>query len=96
MTSRSAGDTVVRDVRVDVREDAFGDEALFVVLVLSDPPEGHESWPVDDLRALRRFVRDYLTENTPDLATPWFVVFEPEHPDLDASEDDNEQLDFDV
>lgn len=96
MRTRSAGETVVRDVRVEWREDAFGDEAVFVVLVLSDPPGDQESWPVDDLRELRRHVRDYIAGRFPDFSMPWFVVFEPEHPDLGATDEGPEQLDFEL
>jgi hypothetical protein len=91
MTAEPAGGTVVRDVRVERREDAFGEEALFIVLVLADPPDGVETWPVNDLRTLRRRVREHLSEKVDD-RVPWFVVFEPEHPDLE----DEEQFDLDL
>jgi len=83
MTAHPAGDTAVRDVRVEVREDAFGEDALMVILVLSDPPDDQESWPVDDLRALRRRLREVLAPRLDEIGMPWYVMFEPEHPDLE-------------
>ncbi len=82
LKDKSAGATIIKDVRVEVREDSSDRLALFVVLVLSDPPQGHETWPVDDLWALRREVRGAIADEAPDLNMPWSVVFEPEHPDL--------------
>lgn len=87
LKDKSAGATIIKDVRVDVREDSSDRLALFIVLVLSDPPHGLETWPVDDLWALRREVRKAVAEKIPDLEMPWFIVFEPEHPDL-LDEDD--------
>ena len=75
-------------MRVELREDSSDRQALFVVLVLSDPPSGLETWPVDDLWALRREVREAVADQVPDLAIPWFVVFEPEHPDLPDAGDE--------
>jgi len=89
---KAAGATLVRDVRVAVAPDSFGDDALFIILVLSDPPAGHDTWPVEDLRELRQFVREYLGSRLTELGMPWFVAFEPEHPDL--PEIDDEQLDL--
>jgi hypothetical protein len=87
LKDKSAGATIIKDVRVEVREDSSDRMALFVVLVLSDPPNGLETWPVDDLWELRRTVRVAVIERLPDLDMPWFIVFEPEHPDL-LDEDD--------
>jgi hypothetical protein len=91
LKDKSAGATIIKDVRVDVREDSSDRLALFIVLVLSDPPRGLETWPVDDLWALRREVRRAVAEKIPDLDMPWFVVFEPEHPEL--LDEDDESLD---
>jgi hypothetical protein len=84
LRDQSAGNTIVRDVRVEMGEDSSDRVALFVVLVLANPPEGLDHWPVDDLWELRRRVRAAITERLPDLDVPWYVVFEPEHPDLDG------------
>jgi hypothetical protein len=90
LKDKSAGATIIKDVRVEIREDSSDRPALFVVLVLSDPPRGHETWPVDDIWQLRREVRDAIADQLPDLELPWFIVFEPEHPDL--LDEDDEQL----
>jgi len=96
MKGRTAGATIVRDVRVEFQPDSFGEDAAFIIVVLSDPPAGQDAWPVADLRAIRQSLREYIQSRAPDLPIPWFVVFEPEHPDLDDSEDEHGQLGFDV
>jgi hypothetical protein len=93
MRDRGAGATFVRDIRVVRRADSSGQDAIFFVLVLSDPPEGQQSWPVDDLRSLRRLVGEIIESLETEIDLPWFVVFEPEHQDLD---DDDPQLGFAV
>ena len=87
LRSKSAGATIIKEVRVDFREDSGDRLALFVVLVLTDPPD-QGTWPVDDLWELRRVVRETIAEQAPDLDMPWYVVFEPEHPDLLDEDDD--------
>ncbi len=79
---KSAGETFIRDVRVDLREDSDDRTAAFVVLVLSDPPSGMEAWAVEDLWQLRRIVRQAINDELPELELPWYVVFEPENPEL--------------
>lgn len=91
LKDREAGQTIIRDVRVDVQEDSSGAQAIFVVLVLGDPPAGSDTWPIDDLLALRTLVRDLMASR--DLPMPWYVTFEPEHPELLESEDDQLELD---
>jgi hypothetical protein len=83
LKDQSAGDTIIRDVRVEMREDSSDRVALFVVLVLANPPGGLDHWPVDDLWELRRRVRAAIADRLPNLDVPWYVVFEPEHPYLD-------------
>ena len=86
LRDQNAGLTVVRDVDVEFREDSDGEMAFFVILKLSDPPSGAESWPVDDLWSLRRMTREAIdrikAKREPEWSWPWFIVFEPEHPDL--------------
>lgn len=89
LKDKSVGATIIKDVRAEIREDSSDRLALFVVLVLSDPPKGLDTWPVDDLWGLRREVRKAVAQRLPELDMPWFVVFEPEHPDLP---DDDEAL----
>lgn len=88
---QSAGKTIVRDVRVETREDSSERIALFVVLVLANPPDGMDHWPVDDLWQLRRLVRAEIGERLPNLEIPWYVVFEPEHPELDGDGEAQEE-----
>ncbi len=83
LRGQSAGDTIIRDVRVEMSEDSSERVALFVVLVLANPPNGLDHWPVDDLWELRRRVRAAIAERLPDLDVPWYVVFEPGHPDTE-------------
>jgi hypothetical protein len=92
LRNRNAGVTYVKDVKVELREDSSEEPAFFVVLVLSDPPTGHESWPIDDLWALRRITREVIDEIREELEPnwnlPWFIVFEPEHPELLNDDDE--------
>lgn len=82
-----ANDTSVVDVRWDERDDSSGRPAVFIALVLADPPAGQETWPIEDVRRLKRTVRDELFEKDPDFDTPWFIELESEHPDeLDAED----------
>jgi len=82
--------THVLDVRVEMREDSQGQDALFFTLLLGNPPAGHESWPLDDLRELRHVLRDAIS--SVDTPLPWYLSFEPEHPELD----DDDQMHLDV
>jgi hypothetical protein len=92
LTDQYAGETTITAVRADVREDSSERPALFVSLVLSDPPKGADTWPVDDLWALRRIVRDVMVEIEAEgelRGLPWFVVFESkDHEKLDADDID--------
>jgi hypothetical protein len=82
------GATHVIDITVETREDSQGEQALFFTLVLGAPPAGSDSWPLEDLRAVRDLLRGVIGEM--DLPLSWYVAFEPEHPDL---EDDQMSLD---
>lgn len=92
LRDQHAGGTKVRDVKVEFRDDSSEQEALFVVLVLSDPPPGQESWPIDDLWDLRRITRETIADITkrldPNWEMPWFVSFEPENPELLSDDDE--------
>lgn len=100
LAGQHAGKTRVKDVRVDLRDDSSGRPALFIVLVLSAPPKGADTWPIDDLWKLRRMVSDTKARMeaqaeyaAPEL--PWYVVFESEYEELLDAEDIGEQLDAD-
>ena len=84
-----------RRIRVEEREDSSGERALYIVLTLSDPPRGEDTWPVDDLWALRSKVRVAVSEESKWITEPWFVMFEPEHPGELDSDDLHEQLNAD-
>lgn len=90
-----AAATHVVDARLEEREDSSGRPALFVVLVLADPPAGKPTWPVDDVIRIRRMVRDRLEERAPELDVPWFVEFESEHPDVLDPADASDQIEID-
>jgi hypothetical protein len=87
LANTEVGKTTVRNVRVDLRQDADGDPTIFVVLILSDPTGSSGTWPVRDLWKLREVVADAITKLEPPVA--WVVQFEPEHPgDADDDEED--------
>jgi hypothetical protein len=52
------GETQVETIRVRLGDDANGDEALFLTVILSDPPKGHDTWPGEHIWELRRITRD--------------------------------------
>jgi hypothetical protein len=91
-----ADGTRVVYVRLEQKEDSSGRAALFVVLVLADPPPGRQTWPVDDVIRLKRMVLDEFVEKEPDFDLPWFVEIESEHPDELDPEDAREQIDVDA
>jgi hypothetical protein len=76
LADQEAGQTQVKDVRVEVREDADGQPAIFVLLVLSDPRGRAETWPVRDLWQLRGIVQERIARLDPPFS--WFVEFIPE------------------
>jgi hypothetical protein len=100
LAGQQAGETQVKDVRVDLREDSSGRPALFIVLVLSEPPKDAETWPVDDLWQLRRIVRDTKARMEAQAESardelPWYIVFESENYVSLDDEDIDELLDVD-
>jgi hypothetical protein len=94
LAGQEVGKTRVKAIRVEEREDSSGQRALYIVLVLSDPPAEQDTWPVDDLWALRSKVRTAVA-TIESITEPWFVMFEPEHPGELDSDDLGEQLDAD-
>lgn len=93
LRDRTAGTTRVVSARVRLGADSEGCPALFVTLVLSDPPG--DTWPVDDIWELRRSVQTVMSEVDPDIETPWFIVFEPENMEQQESDDMLEQFEVD-
>ncbi len=96
LTGVAAGDTKVKDALLRFDDDSVGAPALFVELILSNPPAEQGTWPVDDRRDLRRKVREKMSEVAPDLELPWFVTFQPEDAEPLALADRGEQVDVDV
>jgi hypothetical protein len=92
LQDRTEGRTRILDSRVTLGESSEGEPAVFITLVLSGPPEGEPTWPVDDLWALRRTVRAVVTEVDPELETPWYLRFESENPEVLEPEDAAEQI----
>jgi hypothetical protein len=79
-------DTRIERVELTIGEDADGNPALFVNLTLTDPADG-ETWPTDDVQALRRRVRDVVLELLHEEVLRWYVNFAPETaPDVDDSD----------
>ena len=70
--------TQVQQVDITRGTDGEGNPALFVRLTLSEPPEGAETWPSDDVLRLRRLVRDAVLRMLHDEALRWYVSFESE------------------
>jgi hypothetical protein len=85
LRDRRAGRTTVSGVRVSFGDDSAGERAVYIELFLPEPPEGFDTWPVEDLWKLRRMVQ----RNLADLGTPWYVSFLPEglEDESDNSED---------
>lgn len=79
---RRFGSVEVRKLTALLSDDADGEIALYVNIVLSDP-DG-PTWPVDDVQAVRREVRSLLVEHPPQL--PFYVTFRPEHEAPQADE----------
>jgi hypothetical protein len=84
--------TRVLDARLREDANSFGEDAIFVELVLTNPSD--VTWPVEDIRELRRRVRDVMTEHRehrpPDF--PWYISLAPKDPDEFAPEDTAEQI----
>jgi hypothetical protein len=100
LRKHQAGKTEIRDADMRFEEDSSGEQALYIVLTLANPPKGQQTWPIDDLWALRRDVLTIKTRvedelNEP-IDLPWFVVFEPEKPSELENEDLREVINLDV
>jgi hypothetical protein len=89
----AAGNTRVVDARLREDANSVGEDAIFVELVLADPSD--VTWPVEEIRELRRRVRDVMTEHRehrpPDY--PWYISFSPETDDELDPEDAAEAID---
>jgi hypothetical protein len=79
----------VLDASYTVDRDADEVPAIFLKLVLSDPPEGEETWPLESVLRLRRSVLERVDEQG--LEAPVYVQLTPQTDELD----DDEELDDD-
>lgn len=82
--SQTFGSTTVRQVRTVPGEDADGNDALFVTLVLSDPSDA--TWPMEDVLEIRRRVRALAEMSTPGVR--YYVAIKEEHEGPQVDEDD--------
>ncbi len=88
-----SGTTEVLSAKVRHEADSEGEPALFLELTLTNPPPGEETWPIDDIWALRRKVRDVVA-SIGDVTEPWFIRFYPKDPGELEPSDLEEQLDL--
>jgi hypothetical protein len=90
------GQTQVIAVRTRLRADPGGDDAIIIKLVLADPPDNLETWPVEDLWAIREMTSAVIREVDPDGMVPWVISFESEDAgDLDTDDSAGEvQIDL--
>jgi hypothetical protein len=104
LKGRHAGQTQVRNARVEMREDSSERPAVFIVLVLEPPLGRKDTWPVEDLWELRRAVakakedvesRYRAQQHAEPADLPWFVEFESTRDELLDWEDIDERLDAD-
>lgn len=86
-----SGTTRVESAAVRRGEDSEGEPALFLELTLTNPPVGQETWPIEDIWALRLQIRDVVA-SIDEVTEPWFIKFQPAEPGELESEDLDEQL----
>ena len=92
LRGRRAGQTQIEQVRVREAEDSQGEPAILVAVTLSNPPDGLETWPVEDVWNLRRQVSDVAQGVEEMLERPWYITFEPKDAGELAPEDTSEQV----
>ena len=72
------GQTHVVAVRTRLGQDPSGEDAIVIKLVLADPPDALETWPIEDLWAIRDMTRAVIQDVDPEGTTPWLISFESE------------------
>jgi hypothetical protein len=98
----------LRDVLWELHKEDDGSTTIVFTFVLADPPDGMETWPVDELWELRRVAREVvpkslekaLAEAAVEAGTTvdalpqfgWTVEFKPEH--MPPLAPDDESLEF--
>jgi hypothetical protein len=90
LVGREAGSTRIIGVHVRQGEDSDGQPAVFVDLLLTNPPGDRDTWPVDDIWTLREIVRETIS-GLP-VEGPWFIRFAPEDAGELEPEDTKEQI----
>jgi hypothetical protein len=90
LVGREAGVTRILGVHTREGQDSDGESAVFVDLLLTNPPGGRETWPVDDIWTLRELVREELSGLA--VEGPWFIRFAPEDAGELEPEDTKEQI----
>jgi hypothetical protein len=90
LVGREVGDTRILGVHAREEEDSDGRPAVFVDLLLTNPPRGRETWPVDDIWTLREIVREAISGLA--VEDPWFIRFAPEEAGELEPEDTKEQI----
>jgi hypothetical protein len=99
---------LLRDVRSRVEQDGDGGTMVMLTFILADPPDGAETWPVEQLWELRQIARevvpavlnDAVASAMDELSVPahlvprfsWAVEFEPEHMPPLSSDDTSVDL----
>ncbi len=83
VSERQFGSVRIENALASVDRDAEDEVALFLTLTLSDPV-GKETWPIQDVLALRRGVLEKATELA--LTTPVYVRLTPA---TDAPQEDD-------
>jgi hypothetical protein len=98
----------LRDVLSEPHKEDDGSTTIVFTFVLADPPDGMETWPVDELWELRRVAREVIPKSlekalakaaakagtTVDALAQfgWTVEFKPEH--MPPLAPDDESLEF--
>jgi len=77
------------EVDAHVDEDADGDTAWFLIVVLADPPTGAQTWPIDDIVEYQKRARDKALELS--VPWPWHLRFRPQT-DAPQEEDTEEEV----
>ena len=88
----ASGGTTIKAVKTSFRPDSQGCDAMSITLVLNDPPDGHDTWLVNDLWELRAQARKAVDSAEPYSVRSWFINFEREHPEVFVLEGAAEQV----
>ena len=86
LVERSFGSVSVHDLKISLGEDSEAQTALYADVVLADP--AGDTWPIEDVQALRREIRDILSHDPPPV--PWYVLLRPKNEQLADEELDEE------